>query len=193
MLKILEMAISTKKGEIQKLRWGIEQEIPYPTLKGHSYNLQWENFGNIFSEYGNKAKGIGEEYRCYLLIPEGEIPEDYNRTHFAGYIPYPTKENKANKGTIIYRGKDIGELEISFNSYNDFYSIKIGCSNSPSKSEREMLENLIVPKLREFVSINKEELRNDAIKRLKERMSNQIKEARESINKAEEQIKEAIF
>lgn len=193
-MKIINIQFSTKKGETQTARFGIEQEIPFPSIGGHSYSLKWENFGGLFREYGRDPEGIGRIFKCYLLVPDVEIPEDYNRTVFAGFVEYPKDKNTPKPGTIKIRGNDLGETTVSINLDSNYSTVSVREYNGrPTESEKKVFDSLIIPKLREFIEQNEKEIRENSIKKIKTRMRDVIEEARKGLIELENQIEEAIF
>lgn len=191
-MKIHTFTISTKKGDEQTLRFGVAQEVPYPDIEGNGSGLHWRNFGGLFGQYGSKAQGIGEKYYCYLLAPDVEIPDDYNRTHFAGYADYHDK-SKVNGGTMTFRGKDLGEMSIHFDANPHWQDIKVRGFERATGSEREAITSLIVPRLQEFIAANKAELRAEAIAKVKKTFSERIKSARASIDALENEAQTATY
>lgn len=196
-MKTTTFTVSTKKGEAQTLRWLVVQEIPYPDIEGHSGRFQWRNFGDLFGQYGNKASGIGSNYFCHLLAdtaPEA-IPDDYNRTIFAGYADYHDK-TKVNGGTFKLRGRDLGEMSIRFEhnfSNPDYAVIKVNGFDSSSSGERQAITDLICPALRTFINDNKAELKAEAIAKIKARFAAELKEAREQLQELENKTAEAVY
>lgn len=179
-----EFTITTKKGESQKTRWLIVQEIPFPDIEGSCGTLKWRNAGELFPQYGNPARGIGSRFNCYLVVPEIEIPEDYNRNHFAGYVPYSIDRNatpKPNPGTILFRGKDLGEISVYFGDNPDWPDIKSEQCNRVQGAARDMLLEQVVPPLREYIKRNADKLKSEAVEKLRKRMSDEIGKASKAL------------
>jgi len=192
-MKTTQFNISTKKGETQTLRFVVTQEIPFPDIEGNGSGLRWRNFGGLFKNYNGEVKGIGSNYICHLLAP-GDVPEDYNRTHFAGYADYHDK-TKVNGGTMTVRGRDLGEMTIHFEDREHWNSetIKVNGYNSPSNGERQVIAQLVLPPLREFIAANKAALREEAIAKIKARFAEQIKATRSHVDALEAQIETATY
>lgn len=188
---ITTINVFPKKDETFLTRWLITQDIPYPCIGSNGSSIQWDNLGGLKANYGIKAQGIGERYYCYLLTPTGDIPESYNRTHFAGYKHQPggygTPE-VINPGAIVYRGRDMGEMSVNFMGNPEYPDIKVTGSDSPTAGERDFIKRQLVPFLAEFIATNHAGLREQAIERIKERMRTATAEARKQVTLCEEQI-----
>lgn len=188
---ITTINVFPKKEETFLTRWLITQDIPYPCIGNIGSSIQWNNLGGLKGQFGNKAPGIGEKYYCYLLTPTGDIPESYNRTHFAGYKHQPggygTPE-VINPGAIVYRGRSMGEMSVSFMGNPEYPDIKVMGSNSPTPGERDFIKWQIVPLLTEFIATNRDGMREQVIERIKERMRAATAEARKQLALCEEQI-----
>jgi hypothetical protein len=194
-MHITEFTISTKKGESQKVRWLISQEIPYPDIEGSCGTLKWRNAGGLFPAQGRPASGIGSRFYCYLLVPEIAIPEDYNRNHFAGYVPYQSygkPQLPPNPGTITFRGEDLGELLVYFGDNPDWPEIKSECSNHVGGAARDMLLEQVIPPLREYIKQNAAKLKSKAVEKLRKRMSDKIGEASKALSELSIEAAKAI-
>jgi hypothetical protein len=189
-MKTTTMIVSTKKGESQILRFLIVQETPYPDIE----RFQWRNFGGIFPQYQRPAEGIGSKYYCYLLADNAPkvVPDDYNRTIFAGYADYRDK-TKVNGGTFKLRGRDLGEMSIRFDANPDYPEIKVNGFERPSNGERSAIVELIVPALRQFIAVNRAELKAQAVAKIKARFDSVIRDAKEQLNNLEKQAAEAVY
>lgn len=191
-MKTTQLSVSTKKGEAQSLRFMIVQEIPYPDIDGTGSRLQWRNGGAFFPKYGAKFDGIGSRYHCYLLAAECENPpEDWNRSHLAGYADYDDK-TKVNGGTMTLRGKDLGEMSVYFGNNPGWPEIKVRGFDNPSTAEREVIEAQIVPGLLQFIAGNKAALYADACGRLRARIEKELSEARAELDTLEREANTAI-
>ena len=180
-----EIEVTTKKGHTQKTRWLIVQERPYPCIRADAGRLNWSNAEGLLGKYGSKPEGLGSRYKCHLLTPEGDIPEDYNRTHFAGYShrpgPYGTPD-VVNPGTIVYRGQDLGEMSVRFGSNPEYPDISVrGYGGAPTASERDWVKAEIVPALRRFIADNAETLRRDALAAVEKRLAAELEEKRQEL------------
>jgi hypothetical protein len=193
-MKIVTMTVSTKQNEVQILRWLVVQETPHPDISSNGGSrLQWRNDGGLFGHYGQPAEGIGERYDCYLLASDvADVPENYNRTHFAGYVAY-SGDKTPKPGAMIVRGKSLGEMTIHFGANTQYQEIKVHGFDSPTHGEREVIRNLVVPKLVYFIQANKGELKDYAVKQIKERMQRVIAEVRTTVDSMESEISQAKF
>jgi len=106
-----------------------------------------------------------------------------DRKSFAGY------EN--NPGTIVYRGRDMGETSIVINS-NGYNEIKVTGFNAPTPGERDFITVAIIPGLLKAIKENKRELKAEAVEAVKNRIIEHVKEARAEIDKLEAEALEAV-
>lgn len=183
-MNITEISINTKKGETQKLRFLVVQEIPFPDIEGACGSIRWRNFGGLFPQYGSKATGLGSKFYCYLLAP-GDVPEDYSRRHFAGY--------EGNPGTMTFRGKDLGEMTIHFDNNPTWQDIKVRGFDRATGSEREAITELVIPQLKAFIDANKAALREEAIAKCKANFTGRISELRKQIGVLETEAANAVY
>lgn len=181
---IAEIEVATKKGHTQKTRWIVTQDHPHPCIRADAGRLNWSNAEGLIGKYGSKPEGLGSRYKCHLLTPEGKVPEEYNRTHFAGYShrpgPYGTPE-VVNPGTIVYRGQYLGEMSVEFGSNPEYPDIKVRGYGSPTTSERDWIKAEIVPALRRFIADNAETLRRDALAAVEKRLAAELEEKRQEL------------
>ena len=198
-MKTHTINITTKKGEIQLSRWIITQSHPHPDTHGFSGNIDWRNGGGLFPEYGRPAQGIGHTYRCNLTIPQDEIPDNYNREQFAGFVPYvgygkPTPP--PNPGTLTIRGRDLGEMTIEIKEGHGwpegYAEISVRGNERPTPQEREIIKREIVPHLIDYIKRNAAELHSEAIKRLTANLAEQVSRVRASADKLEKEAAAAI-
>jgi hypothetical protein len=192
-MHIHEFAISTKKGDVQPTRWLILQDIPYPNITCDGGGLKWRNFDGLFSQYQSPARGLADVYTCNLLVPGIEIPEDYNRTHFAGFTPYSNDgtTKAANPGSILFRGQDLGEMRISIEP--QYAEIRANDGVRPPAGAVEMINAQIVPRLRNYIEQNRGNLKAEAIAKVKAKFAAELAEARAQLDKLQEQAKTAKF
>lgn len=174
-----------KKGECVRLQFLITQSRPHPDIAGHTGRLAWRNAEGLFPAWNNPASGIGQKYYCHLLAEGVEPPEDYNRTHFAGY--------EGNPGSFALRGKDIGELQIIIDIRDSPWAsncadIKVRGFDRPTPSEREFINAQIVPFLEKHIQEHREALREQARAEIVAAMREQVARAREELAAVEDQI-----
>lgn len=195
-MKTLSFNVSAKKGDSQPTRWLIVQNQPYPRINANGGELRWENDeGQLWDRYQHPATGIADHYTCYLLsntCPD-PVPDSYDRTHFAGYVPYASYGKPAlpaNGGTIQFRGASLGETVVKFE--RDWTVIKVvDGGQSPSKSERQFFDEQIIPRLKEFIAENRASLKAEAAASVKKRLVLQVAEKRAELSKLEKQIETA--
>lgn len=124
-----------------------------------------------------------------LTRPTGELcaegvtpPKNWNRTHLAGFKHQPggygTPE-VTNPGAIIYRGRDMGKLEIRIDPFRGF-----GCifgSKGMTRTEHDMLMEQVVPHLKAFITEHRATLKAAAVATIRERLESEIVEAEQKI------------
>jgi hypothetical protein len=190
--------ISTKKGDVQPTRWIITQSHPHPDTEGHSGEIRWRNAENLFDRYHQPSTGIGQCYLCSLTIPADEIPDNYDRTHFAGFAPYAGYGKPAaepNAGTFKIRGRDMGEVRIEIkvgSGWQNYTSCNVNGGDRPTPQEKEIIEKQIVPTLRALIERDAAELHAAAVARLKATFAEQVSRVRASANRLEKEAAEAI-
>lgn len=180
---ICTITISTKKGEQQITRWLIEQDHPFPCINlTGGLRTEWENAGGLVGRYGKKPEGIGTSYRCHLLAEGVTPPKDWNRTHLAGFKHQPRGYNTpevTNPGTIVYRGRDMGELEIRIDPFRGF-GYNFG-SKGMTRTEHDMLMEQVVPHLKAFITEHRATLKAAAVATIRKRLESEIVEAEQKI------------
>lgn len=191
-----EIEVSAKKGDTQKTRWLVTQLHPYPRIRADGGGLCWQNYEKIFSSHCNPAVGIGQLYHCYLLADNcpAELPEDYNRSHFAGYVPYAnygTPQQPANGGAIKLRGQDFGETLVSVETRWVTVKVRGGCN--PTATEAAFFKSQIEPALLVFIEANRASLKSEAVAAVKARFVAEIKEKRAQLSKLEAETLKAIY
>lgn len=185
-MKIHKFNISTKKGEIQTVRFLIQQCHPFPSIGGQGGSFKWENCGGLLAAYQSPASGIGRDFSCCLLAGGLAVPPtDWNRTHLAGY--------GGNGGTITLRGKDIGELSVKISLADYFPRINVRGFDKPSDCEREFIRAQIVPELEEFIRSNLDDLKAEAVGKIKAEFAKQLADTRQTLDAMEKQIEQASY
>ena len=192
---ICTITIATKKGEQQITRWLVEQEHPFPRINlTGGLRAEWENAGGLIGLIGKKPEGIGKSYRCHLLAEGVTPPKKWNRTHLAGFKHQPggygTPE-VTNPGTIVYRGRDMGGLDIlispsrvfgvTFKTYN-------GVNDARTRTEHNILMEQVVPHLKAFITEHRATLKAAAVATIRERLESEIVEAEQKIAALKESI-----
>jgi hypothetical protein len=187
-----KITVETKKGTTQETTWKITQCHPYPDIDRGN----WRNADQFFPKWqgnaiGMKAEGIAAIYHCTLLRSD-LTKETGNRTDYAGFVPYEYgKTNPANPGTIVFRGKDLGEMDITFNPYgNNNGYIDIG--KGRTASEREFIEEQIIPGLKAAIDADKAELRQEALDGLEKHIAERITAMRADADKLEQEAAAAL-
>lgn len=199
-----KMLISTKKGEAQALRWGVVQDHPWPDITMDGCRAHWRNFGGLFTRFGQPAAGIGNDYYAYLLSPEADVSKGYDRSHYAGYVKYnpqTDEERKPTPGTIVFRGRDLGETSIHFEGQGcnlrpgglPWCSIRVNYTEVASNSERELFEKQIIPPLWTFITANKAQLKAEAVAAIKNQFAAKLKEMQEQVIALNDLAEQATF
>lgn len=192
-MQILQHTISTKAGETQNLRWLVVQSRPYPRINGECGRLKWENTEGLFDRYQHPATGLGKTYIAYLLAPDANPGEDYNRTDFAGHVDYNTRAVKP--GAIRFRGQDLGETNLTLDTASKgFPTIRIiDGSTAPSANVRKLFDDQILPGLWQFIAEHANELREEAIAAVRKKFNAEILEKRNELEKLQAEIAKAKF
>jgi len=192
---ICTITISTKKGEQQITRWLIEQDAPIPRINlTGGLRAEWENAGGLIGRYGKKPEGIGTSYRCHLLAEGVTPPKNWNRTHLAGFKHQPGGYNTqevTNRGTIIYRGRDMGELDIMIDPSRAFdvtFKTYNGFNGALTRTGHDMLMEQVVPHLKAFITEHRATLKAAAVATIRERLESEIVETEQKIAALKESI-----
>jgi hypothetical protein len=187
--KILSLTLEPKKGQPVNTRWLVELEQPYPDYESSGTRLSWRNHGGLLSSYNSPAV-TPETYRANLILPTGDLPQDYNRTHFAGY--------EGNPGTFSLRGSDLGEIRAEIRPAprhlggEAWVSFQVRGFNSPTPGEHAWLEANVVPALRAFIAEHRDELRQDAAERLSAHLAGMMDRLKEEAEKLAAKIPEML-
>lgn len=195
-LHTISFNVSAKKGDNQPTRWLVVQNHPHPRINANCGALRWENDeGQLWSSYQRPATGLADNFTCYLLADTcpDPVPEDYNRSQFAGFVPYASYGKPAlppNGGVIQFRGASLGECIVRFEREWTRISVRDG-SQSPSKSESDFFNDQIIPHLKAFIAANRESLKAEAVTRVKARLAGEVAEKRKELNNLEKAIKTA--
>lgn len=188
---IAEIKVSPKKGETLTTRWLVVQSAPCPDLHSDcgGHVLNWRNGGELFRSPGNRfgwtGPTIGESFRAYLLADGVTPPENWNRMHLAGYAE--NRDSAPNPGTIVFRGKDLGETSVEWSNPNAYPTWRVRGWDSPTSGERDFLSESVFPSLRAFVAENKASLRSEAIAGLEKRFDSMLEAARKAIGALEQE------
>lgn len=193
-MKTVQIQIETKKGERKITTWGVWQDRPYPTISGHSGRMEWTNTDDLLETYGRPAKGLGTKYSA-VLLRDGWTPETAtgNRHDYAGFIPYQTTE--PIPGTIVYRGKYLGEITAEIDNRETFQNVSFrvrGTYNRATGSEAAFLADQVAPGLLACVKENLDELKAEAIAGIRQKVGEALAEVRESLNKIEAEMDKVI-
>jgi hypothetical protein len=174
--------ISTKKGHTQETTWHIIQAHPYPDIE-KAGSWRWRNAGGMFDAYNQPATGLEEKYYCNLLRSDFSEVFD-NRKDYAGY--------EGNPGSIVLRGQDLGEMNVTVNNSNRYNEIKVNGFDSPTSGVRAWIEEAIIPGLLKAIEEHKAELKAEAVEAVRQRIIENVKEARSEIDKLELEALEAV-
>ena len=185
-----KITIETKKCATQETTWRITQGHPYPDIErgnwrnGEGFFPEWQGG---FSNGAMIARGMPTRYYCSLLRSD-LTKEEGNRVDFAGYTPSKYGETiPANPGTIVFRGRDLGELEFTIEASNPYINLR-----ERTDSERAFIMEQIVKPLKAAIEANKTALRAEAIASLENQLADRIKEMRNDADKLEREAAEAL-
>ena len=145
--------------------------------------------------YGNQPEVPAPEYRAHLLAEEVDPPNDYNRTHFAGFTWQKESGRDApkiitNPGTFAFRGNDLGEIAINLSMGGQFpeCNIRVRDHGALKPGEREFLRSQVVIPLADFVLARGEELAKLATEKLRQTLKERIRDAHAKLVSAEQQV-----
>ncbi len=181
-----KIKIQIKKDTTQECTFNVNQSVPFPRISG--WGQQWENDdGVLFGKYGNGPKGLANEYRIELL--RSDLTEEKNtRDDYAGYSCYSGYDKPAlppNPGTIVFRGKDCGEMcfRMSANS-GHWYAQGLDCP--------DVIHDQIRDRIGEYIENNAGELHAAAVEKLKANVTEAIRTAKKNVQEAEAIALEAL-
>lgn len=173
--------VTTKKGSTQLTTWAINQDRAYPDIEA-GCSLRWRNGGGLFADFNGPAKGIGRRYTCNLMRNDGAAMQG-NRYDLAGYEGSP--------GTIEYRGRDLGEMEIRIDA-NGYADIRLRGFDRATDGERAWINAEIVPHLEQAIETNREALHAEAVEAMRTSMLGRLQDARQQLDKMEAEALAAI-
>lgn len=185
-----KIKIQLKKDTVQDCVFNVRQAVPFPRISGWAQT--WENDdGALFGRCGHSPEGLKEDYYCDLLRSDmgPEYVEKGTREDHAGFVPYAGYGKDplpANPGTIVFRGKDLGEMSFRMSrAWNSgMYAHGLTCPDAI----REQIET----QLSAFIEQNKAELYRDAVERTKANVLAAIQSAKDNVKEAEEKALEAL-
>ena len=178
---IATIEVNPAKGQSQITRWLVEMLTPYPDLSGP----EWRNAGTLLPRAGHPATAPYPTYMAFLLAEGVEPPEQYDRTHFAGYAPKPG--GPANPGTIVYRGKDLGECSVELDRGITLRS-RTGARSHPTPSEAAFLTDQVATPLRAFITTHRAALAHQAASKFAQRCNANLAEYRRRLLLAEAEV-----
>ena len=193
----VKITVQLTKSTAQVTLWGIWQARPYPRILGYSGSiLNWQDEGALFYSCGNPPKGLPESYGAALLRPDW-TPDNAtgNRQDFAGYVPY--RETVATPGTIVYRGRDLGEIpNVSIDprpaGIGHGAGFRVRGNDVPTPGERAFLTAQVAPALLLAVAAHRAELRAEAIAAVKDYIAEQLRETGARLVTLEQEAKSAL-
>jgi hypothetical protein len=199
---IAKITVSAKKGHSQVTRWLVTQDRPHPRIGNRHGGLEWENGEKLVGVHKNhsEAPTIGTTYRCHLLRSDIDVANlTGDRTDHAGYDSGSKWDESGRHrvtnpapGTIELRGKSLGELLVIFGNNPHWPDIRQNVSGNPTPAEREWLNVNIIPQLRAYIDTNTSSLKFEAVDALKADVAKRLEIARDEIDKAEKEIRNAI-
>lgn len=193
---VCRLTVQTKKNAApQPVAFVVALSIDHPTLDGRPTYPSWRT-GGTFAAY-NQPQRAPSDWVAYQLrsdIDPDTLPANYNRSHFAGVKPYENGRTgeTPNPGQIIFRGKGLGELAIRTGTYTDVSVRGQGMTDRPTDGERAFVLASIVPTLADYVAKNRRSLYLAAVDQITEAAAQQLREARERLDKCEAEAARAI-
>lgn len=162
--------IPLKKGVTATINWLITQDVPFPDITTESGRLAWRNFGGLLKQYGQPAKGLENSYSLDMDVG-----------------------NPERQACFSYRGLDLGAItaDIKTTPWGSF-SWKVRRNDAPRDSEQSLLDLYVKPVILKAIEDHKEELKADAVKRLKEYVSHKLSETRDRLKKLDEEMSAAL-
>lgn len=109
MKTVIQITVELAKGREMLTLWRITRRRPCPSP---DHGGRWENGGDAISRYGKEASGkLPDVYRVELLRSDYDAATaEGNRADCAGYAEGYGEKRKVAPGTIVYRGRDLGEM-----------------------------------------------------------------------------------
>ena len=158
--------IPLKKGVTVTTCWNITQDVPLPDITAESGRFAWRNFGGLLGSYGNKPSGLAPHYSLHM---DGGNPK--------------------GEAFFSYRGLNLGEIRAEIKkSPWDCFVWNVRFSETPRDSEQALLDLYVKPVILQAIEDHKEELKADAIKRLKAHVLYKLDEARARIAKLDSEM-----
>ena len=205
MKHIAEITVTPKKGETIVTRWHVRQDRPYPNIHGHSASgLDWQNLETLNPSYSERERGVKPAlpatYRAALLRSDFDpATATGDRRDHAGYDTSPsyryengervTVPPALNPGTIVYRGRDLGEISLHLTHWD---VIKVNGYDEPSPGECKFLEEQVAAPLRAYIAANAASLHAEAKEAVKARFASELDAARARLAVWEKQAAEIV-
>lgn len=167
---------TTKKNEPATIaNWEISQAVPYPDLQASGSYIEWRNAGTLKGSHGNKPAPLPAHFYAYLLPDEKPLPDQWNRTHLAGY--------EQNPAPLSFRGKTLGEVQLEKTPH--YTNWRVRGSETPTPSEKEWLNAEILPQLLKAIDDNRDALKAAAVERIRKTLAERLATARRDLDRME--------
>lgn len=185
---IIPITVHPKAGEAIKTRWGITQNIPYPSIGNGPY-FKWQNTDGLFPSFSKPAKGIGRSYSAVLLRSDEENPDTSTREGHAEFNGAP--------GTFSLRGVNMGEVAVRITLGDDPSETpqstwKVIDYDDPTAEQLSFLKTNILPVIHFAIQDNLKVLEKWALDQIEVHTARHLKDARESLDKLEAKMADAI-
>lgn len=191
---VCEIEVEPRRGHKVKTRWIVEQDRPYPTAE----RGRWRQGGGWFCETGVWDEGycVAYRYTASLLAEGVEPPEDWNRTHLAGYRTYSPGGDKGAPlpGSVTLRGNDLGEMTVSWEAGKTQYAtITVrGYAGRCTAAEHGWTAAHILPGLVAYAEANRAPLFARAIEALRKRFAEVVADMRAEADLLESSAAEIV-
>jgi len=184
MKHLVKINIETKKNNFQQVTFLIEYAIFYPSI-GNGF---WRNVETLKEEYW--IVQVVNDFNADCLEWDRNNQPGL-RTHV--YDEHGERTVKYVPGEIVYKNKKMGEIDIkAYRHYSGDLMMHFGYGNNYTKGENDLFEAQIFPVLKEYINTHKEELRNEAIERLRKDIVKKLNDYKNDYEKLEREGLEIV-
>lgn len=158
--------IPLKKNVSVSVNWTIAQDCPHPDMAAEYGRLAWRNFDGLLKQYGNPARGLGHSYSVCM-------------------------DSKSEP--FQFRNNDLGKIRanITITQWGSC-TWSVRGNESPKDSEQVLLDTYVKPAIMKAIKEHEEELKADAIQRLKDHIVYQVNDTRKALEKLIDEMNKAI-
>lgn len=97
-----------------------------------------------------------------------------------------------NPGELVYRGRGMGVISIRMSPMRGRRSIKVRNGETPTSTEEALIDSQVLPRIGEYISLNKTRLEIEAIERTKKSAMESIKNVEDSLVKVREEMVQIV-